>query len=130
MLVFEKYVGSKLSTRDNYNISVSDILINDTGLTSTRVQVFHTNNRYNSMSLDKKMLVKHKCKLCGTITPTNKKYFQDNKIPFLRLSRGELREVKHVWFCEAVIEMKTPARKKIMYNAQYGVIRKSFFTFQ
>ena len=64
------------------------------------------------MALAKPMWVKHKQKICVTITSTGKKYHQYHDIPFLKLSKGALREVKRGWFREAVIEMKTPTGKK------------------
>ena len=88
-----------------------DRLINAAGLTSSRGWLFYTDIWYISMDLAKNMWVKHKCKICGTISQTNKKSHQDHDIPFLKLSKVKLNEVKHGWFCEAVVAMKTPTGK-------------------
>ena len=70
------------------------------------------------MDLVKHRWVNQKLPILGTTRPTNKKYFQNDDMPFITLSKGALCEGNCGWFCEAVIETNIPTDKNIysMHN--------------
>ncbi|KAL9183005.1 hypothetical protein ACHAXT_004792, partial [Thalassiosira profunda] len=101
------YAGKGGDSSDGTAVGICNNLAIGAGLTGARGRVLVTDNWYTSLRLAMHFFEKYGWTIVGTINPTDKKSRADYDIPFLKLSRGALGEVKRGWFREAVIEMKT-----------------------
>ena len=119
LLLFEVYVGKDDELKDNSALVVCDRLVDEAGLTANRDRILYIDNyyTYTSVKLVKHMLPQYGWTGVGTIVPTNKKSIEDDDIPFLKLSSGARNEVKHGWYREAVLKVKTKHGKH--YYIQY-----------
>ena len=92
-------------------MGVCNDLVVDAGLSGQRGGVLYTDNYYTSVKLAKHMFEKYSWTIVGTIFPTDKKSREDEDIPFIKLSNGARLGVERGWFCEAVIQLKSPTGK-------------------
>jgi len=94
-------------TKDTYALAVCDQLVKDANFIAHRGRVIYRNNYYSSIKLAKQMSEEYSWTIVGTIVPTDKKSWEDEDIPFLKLSNGARNRVKMCWYREAVLKVKT-----------------------
>ena len=110
ILSFKVYFG-KEDVSNRTAVGVYNHLVVDAGLAKQRGRILYTDNYYTSVKLAIHMFEKFGWTMVGTISLTDKKSWEDQDIPFIKLSNGTHLGVEHGWFHEAVTQLKSPTGK-------------------
>ena len=117
LLAFEIYTAKAGVPLDGSALAICDRLIVAAGLAAQRGRVLFTDNWYTTIRLAIHLFTMYGWFFTGTTTTTDKKQQEDHDFPFLKLSKGALKELPRGWFREAVLELKTKTRKAYCIQA-------------